>query len=643
MLIRNGQSNGITAQAKAGINKIMIVRFLKYLLLSLLVVATPTLASVCSPATSAGTAPTSWQTYCWFDFSTYDDVAARSASGQNFSIALNDGSTFAFNVKVTSTAATGLVAVAAPSWSGSAVGNTAFLGIPGKPIMYGANNASTVTVTFSSIVLTPPSGATAASTYMFVAGDGESTNNGESLQFVTNGGNWTLLDQVPPISGNIYPTTSGTGTQTFLETGAAGTVGGYIVGTQSPTTVTATIVNGGLQGAMFAVRFASVTLNTSLVSVRPNATDQFTYSINVTSSGTALTTATSSGAGNGPYGSIAVSLASGLPFTVKEVMAAGSTSTLLAYSTSLTCTNTNTGSSTALPTNNLATNYNFPSLAFGDAISCNFVNTPFPILKLSKVLGATGRVFTNDQFIMNIKDSTSAVVATTTTTGAGTTISTGTTAAYQARVGNVYSFSEAASGTTILNGYAQSMACVNAFSTSSTTLPTLAGGTVTPALGDSVTCTITNTATATTAKLQITKNSSVVSDPINGTTNPRAIPGAVVQYTITITNIGKSTVDVGTVVITDPLPTTVMMKVSGTPVTFTDGTVSSGLTFSNANVTYTKAAGGNSAYTYTPVADANGYDTLVTGIKLNPTGTMAAATSGGALPSFTLQFLTKIR
>lgn len=38
------------------------------------------------------------------------------------------------------------------------------------------------------------------------------------------------------------------------------------------------------------------------------------------------------------------------------------------------------------------------------------------------------------------------------------------------------------------------------------------------------------------AKLTISKTSAVVSDPINGSTNPKAIPGATVEYTITITN-----------------------------------------------------------------------------------------------------------
>ena len=45
-----------------------------------------------------------------------------------------------------------------------------------------------------------------------------------------------------------------------------------------------------------------------------------------------------------------------------------------------------------------------------------------------------------------------------------------------------------------------------------------------------------------TAVLTVTKTSAVISDPINGTTNPLAIPGALIEYTVTIANAaGAST------------------------------------------------------------------------------------------------------
>ena len=39
-----------------------------------------------------------------------------------------------------------------------------------------------------------------------------------------------------------------------------------------------------------------------------------------------------------------------------------------------------------------------------------------------------------------------------------------------------------------------------------------------------------------TATLAVTKTSSVISDPFNNTTNPKAVPGAVIEYIVTITN-----------------------------------------------------------------------------------------------------------
>jgi uncharacterized repeat protein (TIGR01451 family) len=57
-----------------------------------------------------------------------------------------------------------------------------------------------------------------------------------------------------------------------------------------------------------------------------------------------------------------------------------------------------------------------------------------------------------------------------------------------------------------------------------------------------------------TATLEITKTSSVVSDPINGTTNPKAIPGATVEYIITVSNTA-GTGTATSVVVSDDLST----------------------------------------------------------------------------------------
>lgn len=600
--------------------------------------AAPAVAATCAPAGSAGAAANGWDTYCWLDMTSYNDTTARSAGGQAMTFNLSDGSVFNVTVRTVSTAATGINARTAPAWSGAAIGNTSFLSIPGRPIMYSANNGSTVTLTMSGMSITPPAGAMSGS-YMFIAADGESSNNGESLSYQTNGGNWQLLDLVPPISGVSFPNYT-LGGSTVTVTGVAGTVGGQIFGSTSPTTVTTTVVAGGLQGVMFAVRFASVRLNKTIASTRLNAADQFTYSVRATTTGTALTTATSTGAGAGPFGNATASLASGISITLSEAMAAGSASTLGQYSARLTCTNSNTSSSTPLPSNVSTTSFVLGSLSYGDAVTCTFINTPQPRVTLAKALSGN-RVFPTDQFTVQTRQGAT-VVASATTTGTGSTVTTGTTGVRQLAAGTTYTLTEIPAGTTNALFYAGSLACTNAYGVSGTALPTTVGGTLIPAWGDNITCTLTNNPNATSATLGMTKAWQVVSDPENGTTNPKAVPGALVRYSITVTNTGPGTVDPNTIVIVDPLPTRVLAYVAGTPITFTDGAVPSGLVFTPGNASWTAAAGGASGFTYTPVADANGFDSAVTGIRLAPSGSMAGATLT-AQPSFTLSFLARIR
>ncbi len=603
-------------------------------LFAALCAASPAMAANCYYATAQGsTGPADWQTYCWLDFTGYSETTARSASGQNFSFTLSDGTVMSFNLKVSGAAMT---AATSPSWSGSAVGNTAFLGIAGRPIMY-QTAAGTTTIAISSIALTPPAAGT-ISAYMFVAADGESSNEGESLRFQTNGGNWQELDRAGPISGSTYPTTSGTGTNSFTETGAAGTVGAYIMGSTSPTSVTTTLVGGGLQGAMFAVRFASIRLNTQISGARANPADQFTFSVNTTGTGSTLATGTSSGTGLGPFTSAALSSSAAIPLTLNQTMAAGSVNSLSHYRSALTCTNTATGSSTPLPTNVVTTAYNFGSLQFGDAVQCTFTETPYPHLTLTKALAASGRQFSGDQFTLTIAQGAT-VVGTTTTTGSGATVSNGSTPQVQLSAGTAYSLSEAAAGTTTLGQYTATMSCTNA-AASSTPLPTSPGGSVTPQMGDVIACVITNTKRGSNATLAIAKSSTLVSDPVNGTTNPKAIPGAVVRYSFTVQNSGPTATDSNSVFIVDSLPAQISVGTAASPV-FTQGSPTSALSFSAASdIRYSNSATAPASFaacTYSPVTT---YDPAVRYVCLRPQGSMAGST--GTPTSFTLSIEGRI-
>ncbi|MFT4026685.1 MAG: CshA/CshB family fibrillar adhesin-related protein [Novosphingobium sp.] len=595
-------------------------------------------AASCYVATAQGsTGPANWQTYCWLDFTGYNDTTARSGTGQSFSYTLSDGTTLTFNLKVTTSAA--LSPVAAPSWSGAAVGNTAFLGISGRPVLYQtAGGVSTVTI--SGITLTPPAGASTVTSFMFVAADAESTNDGETLRFQTNGGNWQVLDQVGPTSGSTYPSISGTGTQAFTETGATGTVGAYIVGSAAPGTVTATLTGGGLQGVMFAVRFAAIRLNLAISGARIDAADQFEFAISSTSGATTYASGTSSGTGLGPFTAASLSTASAFPLTLSQGMASGSASALAKYRSVLTCTNGVSGSSTPLPSGVVTTSYNFGSLQFGDLVSCQFVNTPYPHLQLTKALGTGGRRFTGDQFVMSLQQGET-VAATTTTTGSGTTVGNASTPQTLVTAGASYTFNEAGAGTTSLVQYTAAMTCVNANGASTTVLPTTVGGAIVPQLGDVVRCTITNTRLGNNATLTVTKSSTLVSDPANGTASPKAIPGAVVRYAIQVSNTGNATVTANTVFIRDSLPATIAVGTSSAPA-FTQGSPTSALTFNAASdVRYSNSATAPASFaacSYTPTA---AYDPAVTYVCLNPKGTMAAST--GTPTSFTITFTAQVK
>lgn len=56
------------------------------------------------------------------------------------------------------------------------------------------------------------------------------------------------------------------------------------------------------------------------------------------------------------------------------------------------------------------------------------------------------------------------------------------------------------------------------------------------------------------AALTVTKTATVVSDPFNGATNPKAIPGAIVRYTVTVAN-GSTTTAADAVALDDVIPT----------------------------------------------------------------------------------------
>jgi len=145
--------------------------------------------------------------------------------------------------------------------------------------------------------------------------------------------------------------------------------------------------------------------------------------------------------------------------------------------------------------------------------------------------------------------------------------------------------------------------------------------------------------------LQVTKVATVLSDPINGSSGPKAIPGAFVEYTVNVVNQGIGTVDANSVEITDPMPANTALFVStlsGDPIVFVDGSPPSGLLYNYAvDVTYSNQVGGGAPFTYIPVPDVQGFDPLVTGYRIAPTGSMNGSSVAGD-PSFDIVFQVRI-
>jgi len=148
------------------------------------------------------------------------------------------------------------------------------------------------------------------------------------------------------------------------------------------------------------------------------------------------------------------------------------------------------------------------------------------------------------------------------------------------------------------------------------------------------------------------KSVAVLSDPLNNTTNPKSIPGAMEVYTLRLTNQGSGSVDANTVAIIDAVPanTALFVQDLGTagsgPVAFTNGTPSSALTYTfsglgNGGDDVEFSSNGGASWAYTPVANANGCDPAVTHIRVKPKGTMAAA-SGAGNPYFEVRFRVRV-
>lgn len=157
--------------------------------------------------------------------------------------------------------------------------------------------------------------------------------------------------------------------------------------------------------------------------------------------------------------------------------------------------------------------------------------------------------------------------------------------------------------------------------------------------------------------LVLTKTVSSESDPINGSSNPKAIPGATLLYVITANNSGGTGTDSDSVLVTDPIPDNAEFYVgdlcadlglpgSG-PVVFEDGSTASGLTYTFSGLggaadDIAFSSTGGPPFVYVPAPDADGYDASVRAIQVNPKGIFNGI-SGLNRPEFRLRFRIRVQ
>lgn len=250
-----------------------------------------------------------------------------------------------------------------------------------------------------------------------------------------------------------------------------------------------------------------IKVNKNLIG-RVNAADQFTTVIQdslgnvVSSTASSLTSGggvTTTGVATGVFSTAGKFEADfDQTYTITEVMAAGSVNTLSAYTSSISCTNARViGAATTLPSGVGQSFTIAPKDA--DDINCTITNAPLPVLTLSKALAST-RSAATDQFTVQIKNGASVINSTTnsTSTGASSTITGGTTGATILQPSISYTFTEVGAGspTADLSLYNTFIACTNSYAGSSTVLPSGNGQSfnITPQGNDNISCTLTNIA-----------------------------------------------------------------------------------------------------------------------------------------------------
>lgn len=184
----------------------------------------------------------------------------------------------------------------------------------------------------------------------------------------------------------------------------------------------------------------------------------------------------------------------------------------------------------------------------GADFTCTFTNQRQAIVRLQKAFAASGRFGAGDQMALSIAPP-SGVAATGITSGNGAAVTSAAVVLDPAAPGSAHTFSESAAPTvpaTVLSNYTATVACSNANAGSATPLPAAgsaypaAGFTITPALADDITCTLTNTRGAL-SDLSISKTNTPQAGPLDRN-DDSVTRGTVAAYRIVVRNHGPDAV-----------------------------------------------------------------------------------------------------
>ena len=262
--------------------------------------------------------------------------------------------------------------------------------------------------------------------------------------------------------------------------------------------------------------------------------------VNLAISGAATATAGSSEAGGAATNATGAAIA-GTNITISETFSVGLSAN---YTPSFSCIRASNGAAVTLTGTGLSRSFAMPATG---GVICTITNS-----RKSSLLSLR-KTWVGAQINNSVDISTSGLITDASFNSvANAANETDTGTAFTVYAGDVVQITE-----TFLVGsasrYAATFSCTG-------NANAVTGNQVTISATDtSVICAYTNTYIT---PLAFTKISAAYSDPVNGTANPKMIPGGFVDYTLTVTNPASYPVTSDSIFVIDPLPSQVAMFVN---------------------------------------------------------------------------------